>query len=146
MAPKCANVFCRKQLYRNRSSRKIDSQKTIFKRIGLPEKTLSLSETQFSRKTYFYTIGPCSSRLAAAASSRSRRTRSPPPRRPRRTWAAYPAWKFAKKKDHFLSKYTFNCPNLGRNVAFSENYRAGQGFEDTEDIGYYDYLGTIHKV
>ena len=47
---------CR-QLYKNRSSRKIDSQRLFSRECDFP-KTFSLTENQFSRKTYFYTIHP----------------------------------------------------------------------------------------
>ena len=52
-----APEFCR-QLYKNRSSRKIDSQILFLREYDFP-KTFSLIENQFSRKTYFFTIGPC---------------------------------------------------------------------------------------
>ena len=45
------------QLNKNRSSRKIDSQRLFSREKDFP-KTLSLTENQFSRKTYFYTIHP----------------------------------------------------------------------------------------
>ena len=46
------------QLYKNRSSRKIDSQRpTIFKRIWFPKDLFSYWES-VSRKTYFYTNRP----------------------------------------------------------------------------------------
>ena len=46
--------FCR-QLYKNRSSRKIDSQILFLREYDFP-KTFSLTENLFSWKTYFYTI------------------------------------------------------------------------------------------
>ena len=46
-------------LYKNRSSRKIDS-KRLFSRECDFRKTFSLTENQFSGKTYFYTIPPWS--------------------------------------------------------------------------------------
>ena len=46
------------QLYKNRSSRKIDSQRLFTREEDFP-KTFSLTENQFSGKTYFYSIGPC---------------------------------------------------------------------------------------
>ena len=47
-----------RQLYKNRSSRKIDSRR-LFSREKDFQKTFSLTENQFSQKTYLYTIGPC---------------------------------------------------------------------------------------
>ena len=46
-----------RQLYKNRSSRKIDSQRLFSREEDFP-KTFSLTENQFSGKTYFYTIRP----------------------------------------------------------------------------------------
>ena len=46
-----------RQLYKNRSSRKIDSLRIFTRERDFP-KTFSLTENQFSGKTYFYTIGP----------------------------------------------------------------------------------------
>ena len=48
----------RDELYKNRSSRKIDSQRLFSREHDFP-KTFSLTENQFSRKTYFYTIASC---------------------------------------------------------------------------------------
>ena len=45
----------RDELYKNRSSRKIDSQRLFSREYDFP-KTFSLTENQFSRMTYFYTI------------------------------------------------------------------------------------------
>ena len=45
----------RDQLYKNRSSRKIDSQRLFSREYDFP-KTFSLTENQFSGKTYLYTI------------------------------------------------------------------------------------------
>ena len=45
----------RDELYKNRSSRKIDSQR-LFSREYDFQKTFSLTENQFSGKAYFYTI------------------------------------------------------------------------------------------
>ena len=47
----------RDQLYKNRSSRKIDSRR-LFSREYDFRKTFSLTENQFSGKIYFYTIHP----------------------------------------------------------------------------------------
>ena len=54
----------RDQLYKNRSSRKIDSRRLLSREYDFPE-TFSLTENKFSGKTYFYTIRPwfCSSWL-----------------------------------------------------------------------------------
>ena len=62
-----------RQLCKSRSSRKIDSQ-ILFSRELDFQKTLSLTENQFSGKTYLHTIRPC---------RRPARTRTPPscPRR-----------------------------------------------------------------
>ena len=49
------------QLYKNRSSRKIDSQRLFTREEDFP-KTFSLTENQFSGKTYLYTIHPCAVR------------------------------------------------------------------------------------
>ena len=49
-----------RQLYKNRSSRKIDSQR-LFSREYDFLKTFSLTENQFSGKKYFYTIASRSS-------------------------------------------------------------------------------------
>ena len=46
-----------RQLHKNRSSRKIDSQ-TIFKRIGLPERPFLLLRISFPGRPIFYTIHP----------------------------------------------------------------------------------------
>ena len=46
-----------RQLYKNRSSQKIDSQRLLSREYDFP-KTFSLIENQFSGKTYFYTIYP----------------------------------------------------------------------------------------
>ena len=46
----------RDELYKNRSSRKVDSRRLISREYDFP-KTFSLTENQFSGKTYFYTIG-----------------------------------------------------------------------------------------
>ena len=46
-----------RQLYKNGSSRKIDSQRLFSREYDFP-KTYSLTENQFSGKTYFYTIRP----------------------------------------------------------------------------------------
>ena len=46
----------RDELYKNRSSRKIDSRKPFSREKDFP-KTFSLTENQFYGKTYFYTIG-----------------------------------------------------------------------------------------
>ena len=43
--------------YKNRSSRKIDSQRLFSREYDFPE-TFSLTENQFSPKTYFYTNHP----------------------------------------------------------------------------------------
>ena len=45
----------RDELYNNRSSRKIDYQRLFSREYDFP-KTFSLTENQFSGKTYFYTI------------------------------------------------------------------------------------------
>ena len=45
-----------RQLYKNRPSRKIDSQR-LFSREYDFHKTFSLTENHFSGRTYFYTIG-----------------------------------------------------------------------------------------
>ena len=45
----------RNELYKNRSSRKIDSHRLFSREYDFP-KTFSLTENQFSGKTYFYTI------------------------------------------------------------------------------------------
>ena len=45
-------------MHKNRSSRKIDPQRLFSREYDFP-KTFSLTENQFSGKTYFYTIGPC---------------------------------------------------------------------------------------
>ena len=45
------------QLYKNRSSRKIDSQRLFSREYDFP-KIFSFIENQFSGKTYFYTIRP----------------------------------------------------------------------------------------
>ena len=45
----------RDKLYKNRSSQKIDSQRLFSREYNFP-KTFSLTENQFSRKTYFFTI------------------------------------------------------------------------------------------
>ena len=50
-----SEVDIRDQLYKNRSSRKIDSRR-LFTREYDFLKTFSLTENQFSGKTYFYTI------------------------------------------------------------------------------------------
>ena len=42
-------------MYKSRSSRKIDSQRIFSREYDFPE-YLYLSENQFSRKTYFYTV------------------------------------------------------------------------------------------
>ena len=47
-----------RQLYKNRSSRKINSRILLSREWDF-QKTLSLTENQFSRKTYFYKIHPC---------------------------------------------------------------------------------------
>ena len=47
----------RDQLYKNRSSRKIDSRRLLSREYDFPE-TFSLTENKFSGKTYFYTIAP----------------------------------------------------------------------------------------
>ena len=47
-----------RQLYKNRSSRKIDSQRLFSREYDFP-KTFSLTQNPFSGKTYFYTIHPC---------------------------------------------------------------------------------------
>ena len=44
-----------RQLYKNRSSRKIDSRRLFSREKDFP-KTFSLTENQFSGKTYFYAI------------------------------------------------------------------------------------------
>ena len=49
---------CCGQLYKNRFSRKIDSPRLFSREYDFP-KTFSLTGTQFSGKTYFYTIHPC---------------------------------------------------------------------------------------
>ena len=46
-----------RQLYKNWSSRKINSRRLFSREYDFP-KTFSLTENQFSRKTYFYTIRP----------------------------------------------------------------------------------------
>ena len=46
-----------RQLYKNRSSRKIDFQRLFSREEDFP-KTFSLTDNQFSGKTYFYTIRP----------------------------------------------------------------------------------------
>ena len=46
-----------RQWYKNRSSRKIDSQRLFSREKDFPM-NLSLTENQFSGKTYFYTIRP----------------------------------------------------------------------------------------
>ena len=51
---KCERVP-RDQLYNNRSSRIIDSRRLFSREYDFP-KTFSLTENQFSGKTYFYTI------------------------------------------------------------------------------------------
>ena len=56
----------RDELYKNRSSRKIDSQGLFSREHDFP-KTFSLTENQFSRKTYFYTIASRRARGWAAA-------------------------------------------------------------------------------
>ena len=43
------------ELYKNRFYRKIDYQRLFLREYDFP-KTFSLTENQFSRKTYFYTI------------------------------------------------------------------------------------------
>ena len=49
----------RDELYKKRSSRKIDSRRLFSREWDFP-KTFSLTENQFSGKTYFCTIRPCS--------------------------------------------------------------------------------------
>ena len=56
----CSMCVNWRQLYKNKSSRKIDSQR-LFSREYVCGKTFSLTENQFSGKTYFYTIHPCRS-------------------------------------------------------------------------------------
>ena len=51
-------TFNWRQLYKNRSSRKIDSRRLCSREWDF-QKTISLTENQFSGKTYFYTIHPC---------------------------------------------------------------------------------------
>ena len=46
---------CRDELYKNRSPRKIHSRRLFSREYDFP-KTFSLTENQFSGKTYFYTI------------------------------------------------------------------------------------------
>ena len=46
-----------RQLYKSRSSRKIDSHRLCLRECDFP-KTFSLTENQISGKTYFYTIRP----------------------------------------------------------------------------------------
>ena len=53
-----ANVDAWRQLYKIRSSRKIDSRRLFTREYDFP-KTLSLTENQFSGKAYLYTIRPC---------------------------------------------------------------------------------------
>ena len=57
----------------NRSSRKIDSRRLFSREYDFP-KTLSLTENQFSGKTYLYTIG---SRTTTHSATPSGRTPSP---------------------------------------------------------------------
>ena len=52
------------QLYKNRPSRKINSQRLSSREWDF-QKTFSLTENQFSGKTYFYTIRPSLARVAA---------------------------------------------------------------------------------
>ena len=63
-----------RQLHKNRSSRKIHSQRQFSREYDFL-KTFSLTENQFSGKTYFYTIRPCSRgrRTPAARTGRRRR-------------------------------------------------------------------------
>ena len=63
--------ICR-QLYKNWTSRKIDSQR-LFSREQDFHKTFSLTENEISGKTYFYTIHPCSTAptLSAPLESKS---------------------------------------------------------------------------
>ena len=63
---------------KNRSSRKIDSQRLLSREKDFP-KTFSLTEYQFSRKTYFYTIGPWFSTFLTLSLQPSPRVRSSPP-------------------------------------------------------------------
>ena len=51
------NKFARDQLYKNRSSRKIDSRRLLSREYDFPE-IFSHTENQFSGKTYFYTNSP----------------------------------------------------------------------------------------
>ena len=50
-------MVIRDELSKNRSFRKIDSQRLFSREYDFP-KTFSLTENQFSRKSYFYTIDP----------------------------------------------------------------------------------------
>ena len=51
------STFPWRQWYKNRSSRKIDSQRLLSRESDF-QKTFSLTENQFSGKTYFHTIHP----------------------------------------------------------------------------------------
>ena len=58
--------ICWGQLYKNRSSRKIDSLILFSKEWDFP-KTFSLNENQFSGKTYFIQLVPAAAAAAATA-------------------------------------------------------------------------------
>ena len=61
-------VASRDELYKNRSSQKIDSQRLFSGEYDFP-RTFSLTENQFSRKTYFYTIASRKTPAGDAGSS-----------------------------------------------------------------------------
>ena len=65
--PKILLSVSRDELYKNRSSRKMDSQ-ILFSREYDFSKTVSLTEKQFCGKTHFYTIHPCALESASAIS------------------------------------------------------------------------------
>ena len=65
-------------MYKDMSSRKIDSRRLFLREYDFP-KTFSLTENQFSGKTYFYTIASRKTYFYAIA---SRTSLPPPPQRP----------------------------------------------------------------
>ena len=76
--PRCSGTPTRDELYKYRSSRKIDSRRLFSRDYDFP-KTYSLTENQFSGKTYFYTIA---SRLGQMGTG----PRTAAAVRPRRPW------------------------------------------------------------
>ena len=95
------------QLYKNRSSRKIDSQR-LFSREQVFGKTFSLAENQFSGKTYFYTIGPCA---PPPRSSSPPAVRTAPPTAPARrpTLSRPPASPPPRPRSAALAAAPANC-------------------------------------